>query len=85
MTLQCITTTNRNAGVVLAGVVIYHESINSQQQTGYMLSLVAFGFYTYYKTNGGGSSGGGGGGGASGASGATGAHSTSALPVTRFI
>ena len=40
----------RNAGVVMAGVIMYHETINSQQQMGYLGSLVAFGFYTYYKT-----------------------------------
>ena len=39
----------RNAGVVLAGVVIYNEHISQQQQLGYAASLVAFGFYTHLK------------------------------------
>ena len=39
----------RNAGVVVFGVVVYGELIGRVQLLGYVISLVAFSFYSYLK------------------------------------
>ena len=39
----------RNAGIVLVGIVIYEEHMSASQIRAYAMSLVAFGFYNYYK------------------------------------
>uniref|UniRef100_A0A6U0Y8D2 Sugar phosphate transporter domain-containing protein n=1 Tax=Rhizochromulina marina TaxID=1034831 RepID=A0A6U0Y8D2_9STRA len=39
----------RNAGLVMTGVVLYHEPVTFQQGVGYTASLIAFGFYNYFK------------------------------------
>ena len=39
----------RNAGVVVFGVVVYGELIGRAQLLGYVISLVAFSFYSYLK------------------------------------
>lgn len=36
----------RNAGLVLAGIVLYSEKVNTVQAGGYLVSLIAFGAYS---------------------------------------
>ena len=35
-----------NAGLVLAGIVLYSEKVNTVQAGGYLVSLIAFGAYS---------------------------------------
>ena len=42
----------RNAGLVVAGVVFYDETVTTTQMGGYLVSLAAFGAYNYFKLQG---------------------------------
>lgn len=45
MTLKVLSQV-RNAGLVLAGIVLYNEEVNTVQAGGYVVSLLAFGAYS---------------------------------------